>query len=77
MQHIPYWALAAVPAGAGVVVAEPVEREIPYGLETRDKERFAERYPDVIGDEVAALEVFDLEIVSSAHGRGVLAQPLP
>jgi hypothetical protein len=35
MQHVPNRPLVTIAVGAGVMIAEPVERKIP-GLETRD-----------------------------------------
>ena len=77
MQHVPQRSLTAVSTGSGVVIAEAIEREIPHGLEARNEQRFAERYPNVIDDEISALEVLDSQITGRAHGVGVFAQPFP
>lgn len=61
VQMVPQRTQTLVPALARIVIAEPVERDLPHWTELGDEQAFAKRYPNVINDEIAHLEVGDGE----------------
>jgi hypothetical protein len=50
------------------MVAEPVDHDVPYRPVASDQQRFPERYPNVVGHQVATLEVFELEVLPVCGG---------
>lgn len=63
MKFVPTGASSFVAACAGVVISETIDDGIPEGTVSLDQERFAERNPDIVNGEKAAIEVFDSEIL--------------
>jgi hypothetical protein len=57
MQRIPRWFHLAAPGFSLIMVAEAINADVPYGLEFLDKQRFAQRNPNIIVQEIAASKI--------------------
>lgn len=73
VQRIPCGTLPIVAALPRVVIPESVHDHIPDRPEPVDEHSFGEWNPDVVGDEVAALEVRELEVLRLRDGTRVLS----
>ena len=62
MEGVPAWSGPLESSFAWCVVAEAVDEGVPDGAVALDEEGFAEWNPDVIDDEIAAGEVFEVKV---------------
>ena len=65
-----------MPPAAGVMISKPVDQTVPGGLKHLDEQRFGERNPDILGDEIAAREVGEIQVVHATDRLSVLLDPL-
>ncbi len=74
MHHVPGWFLRVVSSTSGIMVAETLDGRVPDGRELLYEQRFTERYPHVVHDQVAAGEIRELQVLHLGDGLSVLVQ---
>ena len=74
MDDVPCRTLLVVTSFSRIVVPEAIEEPIPERRKPRNKQRLAERDPNIINHEIAAHEVFQFEVVRLSDRFGVFRQ---
>ena len=62
MEHIPWRLVLRRSTPAGILVAKSVDGPVPNGLELFDEHVLTKRNPNVIDQQIAHAEMFDLQI---------------
>lgn len=76
MQNVPWRTLLLVPTLARIVIAKPVDYSIPDWHELADHHGFAKGNPDIIDDEIAALEIRQIQVLGLLDGLCMLTQAI-
>lgn len=66
--------MRVVSSASGIVVAETFDGRVPDGRELLYEQRFAEEYPYVVHDQIAAGEMREFQVLGLGYGLGVLVQ---
>ena len=72
MKGVPTGFGSKMPALARIMIAETIDLRIPNRVEEIDEQRFAQRNPDVVNDQIAAMEIMDGKIGGCLHGFPVI-----
>ena len=75
MQHVPTRFHLVPSSAARIVVAEPVDDEVPDGAKAVNQQRLAQRNPNVIDRQVAAKEAGDSQVWGLFDGLRMFCEP--
>jgi hypothetical protein len=74
MQHIPSRTQPSVPSLAWIVIAKSIDEFVPKWIEFSNQKRLTEGNPNIIHNQVSAVEVLDTQIRGFIYASCMLHQ---